>query len=155
MTGVNFNDVLSSLRHIRGGIPAIRLTSRIRLGEHKSLFFGPSHDLFDIQEDIYGHILVALTEAVNNGLQHGNKANPNKHIEVTFKVKDNKLFFTVKDEGSGFDHTTLPDPTDPKNIEKPTGRGIFLMKHLSDNVMFEDKGTKVILEFNLNKKKAS
>ena len=55
-------------------------------------------DLFDIKEDIYGHILVALTEAVNNSLQHGNKANPDKHIEVTFKVKDNKLFFTVKDK---------------------------------------------------------
>ena len=112
-------------------------------------------DLFDIKEDIYGHILVALTEAVNNSLQHGNKANPDKHIEVTFKVKDNKLFFTVKDQGPGFDYTNLPDPTDPKNIEKPTGRGIFLMKHLSDNVSFEDKGTRVILEFNLNKQKVS
>ena len=112
-------------------------------------------DLFDIKEDVYGHILVALTEAVNNGLQHGNKANPNKNIEVTFKVKDNRIFFIIKDEGSGFDHTTLPDPTDPKNIEKPTGRGIFLMKHLADNVAFEDKGTKVILEFILNKQKPS
>ncbi|MBI3500521.1 MAG: ATP-binding protein [Bacteroidetes bacterium] len=112
-------------------------------------------DLFDIKEDLYGHILVALTEAVNNSLQHGNKANPDKNIEVTFKMKDSKLFFTVKDHGPGFDHTNLPDPTDPKNIEKPTGRGIFLMKHLSDNVSFEDKGTKVILEFILNKQKPS
>ena len=112
-------------------------------------------DLFDIKEDVYGHILVALTEAVNNGLQHGNKANPSKHIEVTFKVKDKKIFFTVKDEGPGFDYNNLPDPTDPKNIEKPTGRGIFLMRHLSDNVSFEDKGTTVILEFNLNKQKPS
>ncbi len=112
-------------------------------------------DLFDIKEDIYGHILVALTEAVNNGLQHGNKANPSKHIEVTFKVKDNKIFFTVKDEGPGFDYTNLPDPTDPKNIEKLTGRGVFLMKHLSDNVSFEDNGTKVTLEFILNKQSPS
>jgi serine/threonine-protein kinase RsbW len=108
-------------------------------------------DLFDIKEDIYGHILVALTEAVNNGLQHGNKANPDTHIEVTFKVKSDTLYFTVKDQGPGFDHTTLPDPTDPKNIEKPTGRGIFLMKHLCDNVTFEDKGTKVVMEFKLKK----
>ena len=108
-------------------------------------------DLFDIKEDIYGHILVALTEAVNNGLQHGNKANPDTHIEVTFKVKEDKLYFTVKDQGLGFDHTTLPDPTDPKNIEKPTGRGIFLMKHLCDSVAFEDKGTKVVMEFKLKK----
>lgn len=108
-------------------------------------------DLFDIQEEIYGHILVALTEAVNNGLQHGNKANPDTHIEVTFKVKDDTLFFTVKDQGPGFDYDNLPDPTDPENIEKPTGRGVFLMKHLCDNVVFEEKGTRVILEFKLKK----
>ena len=108
-------------------------------------------DLFDIKEEIYGHILVALTEAVNNGLQHGNKANPDTNIEVTFKVKDDTLYFTVKDQGPGFDFNNLPDPTDPKNIEKPTGRGIFLMRHLCDNVTFEDKGTKVILEFKLKK----
>lgn len=108
-------------------------------------------DLFDIKEDIYGHILVALTEAVNNGLQHGNKANPNTNIEVTFKVKNDTLIFTVKDQGVGFDFDNLPDPTDPKNIEKPTGRGIFLMKHLCDNVIFEDKGTKIIMEFKLKK----
>jgi len=112
-------------------------------------------DLFDIKEDIYGHILVALTEAVNNALQHGNKTNPDKHIEVTFKVKSSILYFTVKDQGTGFDHTNLADPTDPKNIEKPTGRGIFLMKHLSDNVSFEEKGTKVVLEFNLDKQRPS
>lgn len=50
MNNLRFNDILSSLRHIRGGIPAVRLTGRIRLGEHKSLFFGPSYDFFDIQE---------------------------------------------------------------------------------------------------------
>lgn len=108
-------------------------------------------DLFDIKEEIYGHILVALTEAVNNALQHGNKANPAKHIEVAFKVKNDTLRFTVKDEGHGFDFNNLADPTDPANIEKPTGRGIFLMKHLADKVSFEDKGTKLVLEFKLNK----
>jgi serine/threonine-protein kinase RsbW len=108
-------------------------------------------DLFDIKEEIYGHLLVALTEAVNNALQHGNKANPAKNIEITFKVKNETLFFTIKDEGPGFDPNALPDPTDPANIEKPTGRGIFLMRHLADKVSFEDNATKVILEFKLNK----
>jgi serine/threonine-protein kinase RsbW len=108
-------------------------------------------DLFDIKEEIYGHILVALTEAVNNALQHGNKAHPSKHIEVTFKVKSDTLYFTVKDEGRGFDFRNLPDPTDPANIEKPTGRGIFLMKHLAESISFEDKGSKVVLEFKLKK----
>lgn len=106
-------------------------------------------DLFDIKEELYGHILVALTEAVNNALQYGSKGDPAKQIEISFKVKERMLFFIVKDQGDGFDYNHLPDPTDPKNLEKPTGRGIFLMKHLADNVRFEEKGTKVILEFKL------
>jgi serine/threonine-protein kinase RsbW len=107
-------------------------------------------DLFDIKEELYGHILVALTEAVNNAIQYGSKGDPEKQIEITFKVKDNILCFTVKDQGDGFDFNHVPDPTDPRNIEKPTGRGIFLMKHLADKVSFEENGTKVILEFKLN-----
>lgn len=107
-------------------------------------------DLFDIKEELYGHILVALTEAVNNAIQYGSKGDPEKQIEITFKVKDNILCFTVKDQGDGFDFNHIPDPTDPRNIEKPTGRGIFLMKHLADKVSFEENGTKVILEFKLN-----
>lgn len=108
-------------------------------------------DLFDITEEIYGNIIVALTEAVNNALQHANKANPDKNITITFRVKDDVLCFTVKDEGMGFDFNSLADPTDPQNIEKPTGRGVFLMKHLADNIVFEENGTKVTLEFNLKK----
>lgn len=108
-------------------------------------------DLYDVKEDMYGHILVALTEAVNNALQHGNKANPKKNIEISFKMKKGSVFFHVQDSGQGFDFDHLPDPTDPMNIEKPTGRGIFLMKHLADEVSFEEKGTRVILKFELNK----
>jgi uncharacterized protein (DUF58 family) len=50
MTGFEFNDVLSALTHIRGGVPVIRLSTRVRLGEHKSVFFGPSYDFHDVQE---------------------------------------------------------------------------------------------------------
>ncbi|HEY4799665.1 MAG TPA: ATP-binding protein, partial [Bacteroidia bacterium] len=99
-------------------------------------------DLYDVKEDMYGNILVALTEAVNNALQHGNKANPKKNIEISFKMKQGSVFFHVQDSGQGFDFEHLPDPTDPMNIEKPTGRGIFLMKHLADEVSFEEKGAR-------------
>lgn len=108
-------------------------------------------DLFDIKEDIYCNLLVALTEAVNNAIVHGNQSNPNKNIEVTFKVQNNILQFSIKDEGIGFDFNNLPDPTDPAMIEKPNGRGIFLMKHLCDKFSIEEKGTKVVMEFILNK----
>ena len=103
-----------------------------------------------ISEDHYGNILVALTEAVNNAIQHGNKYNPNKSIDILFDNKKDAITFTVKDQGEGFDYDHLPDPTDPKNIEKPIGRGVFLMRNLADKVEFFDKGRTVCLDFKIN-----
>ena len=103
-----------------------------------------------ISEDHYGNILVALTEAVNNAIMHGNKSNPSKLIDLNVKSGDNKLTFTIKDQGEGFDFDTLPDPTNPENIEKPNGRGVFLMRHLADKVEFSDNGSTVILDFFLS-----
>jgi serine/threonine-protein kinase RsbW len=106
-------------------------------------------DVFSISEDYYGNILVALTEAVNNAIYHGNQANPNKNIDISFKSHPTFVSFIVKDEGPGFNYSTIPDPTNPENIEKPNGRGVFLMKNLADKVTFEDNGSKVILDFNI------
>ena len=104
---------------------------------------------FEIKDGIYGHMLIALTEAVSNGILHGNKSNPDKNIEVAYKAKKNVLYFAVKDQGLGFYYNNLPDPTHPDNIEKPTGRGVFLMKQLCNNIYFEDNGSKITLGFKL------
>ena len=104
-------------------------------------------DVFDISEDYYGNILVALTEAVNNAIQHGNLANPEKTIDIFFKSYKDYVTFTVKDQGPGFSYDSIPDPTTAENIEKPHGRGVFLMRNLADAVSFEENGSKVILEF--------
>lgn len=104
---------------------------------------------FRINEDYYGNILIALTEAVTNAIQHGNKYDPKKNIRLSFIPKEKELAFTIKDEGDGFDFNNLPDPTDPKNIEKPHGRGIYLMKHLADEVEFSEDGRTVQLKFSL------
>lgn len=103
-----------------------------------------------IHEDNYGNILIALTEAVNNAIHHGNKLDPNKKTMVACGQNENKLKFRVEDEGLGFDFDNLPDPTDPENIEKPNGRGIFLMKNLADEVSFEENGRIVELTFELS-----
>src|SRR5437868_14913757 len=91
-------------------------------------------ELYNINEDNYGNILVAITEAVNNAIYHGNQANPKKNIDIFFKSFPDHVSFIVKDEGSGFNYSNLPDPTNPENIEKPNGRGVFLMRNLADNV---------------------
>ncbi|MCX6294719.1 MAG: ATP-binding protein [Bacteroidetes bacterium] len=106
-------------------------------------------DLFNISEDYYGNILVAITEAVNNAIYHGNQANPQKNIDIFFKSFPDHVSFIVKDEGTGFSYDTLPDPTNPENIENPNGRGVFLMRNLADKVSFEDNGSKVVLDFNM------
>ncbi len=107
-------------------------------------------EIYNVSEDNFGNILIAVTEAVNNAISHGNKNNPAKSVQIGFENMEKKLTFSVSDEGSGFDYNGLPDPTDPKNIDKVNGRGVFLMKHLADKVEFNDNGKEVHLTFELN-----
>lgn len=104
---------------------------------------------YNVPETLYGNILIALTEAVNNAIHHGNQLDPSKQVQLAYAVKDNKVTFLVSDEGAGFDYEHLPDPTDPQNIEKPHGRGVFLMRALADSVEFTDNGAAVAMTFSL------
>ncbi len=103
----------------------------------------------EFESDMYGKVLVAFVEAVNNSIVHGNKSNPDKKVKVQVRSADNKLYITVEDEGPGFNYENIPDPTAPENIENINGRGVFLMNHLSDEVKFYKNGAKVELIFNL------
>ena len=100
-----------------------------------------------IQEDFYGNVLIAVTEAVNNAIQHGNSFNVDLIVTVSVGDKADEFCFTIKDQGRGFDFEHLPDPTAPENIEKENGRGIFLMKSLADDVVFDDNGKTVHIYF--------
>jgi serine/threonine-protein kinase RsbW len=104
-------------------------------------------ETYKIKEDFYGNILISLTEAVNNAIVHGNKLDPEKNVSVSFSALDSKLRFVITDEGPGFNYDNLPDPTAPENIEKPNGRGVFLMKNLADTCSFKDDGRIVEMEF--------
>jgi serine/threonine-protein kinase RsbW len=103
---------------------------------------------YNVNEDHYGNILIALTEAVNNAINHGNRQNPQKQVDIEFFSNgDKSLHFVVKDQGEGFDYEHLPDPTDPANLEKISGRGVFLMRNLADEVEFRDNGATVEMVF--------
>jgi serine/threonine-protein kinase RsbW len=106
----------------------------------------------NINRDVYGNLLIATLEAANNAITHGNKLNENKQVELVFSIDDGKILLTVKDEGAGFDHTSIPDPTSPENLENMSGRGVFLMSKLSDEIAFEDNGSFVRMTFILLKK---
>lgn len=102
---------------------------------------------YSFHSDVYGKLLLAVVEGVNNAIVHGNKMVSEKKVTISYEVKSNRISFTIRDEGEGFDHTLLPDPTTPENIERTHGRGVFLMKHLADELAFSDKGNEVKLTF--------
>ncbi len=123
-------------------IPSI--TENIRIIES---FIDNAKERFNLDDDIYGNIMIAVTESVNNAIMHGNKNDRTKSVTLSLSLNDNIINFKIMDEGRGFDFQNLPDPTSPENIDKPSGRGVFLMKHLSDEVNFRNNGSMVELSF--------
>ena len=126
-------------------IPAI--TDNIRMIES---FIDNCKEKFSLNEDLYGNIMISVTEAVNNAIKHGCKSNSDKSVSITLTLTDDAVKFRIEDDGIGFDYTNLPDPTAPENLEKASGRGIFLMKHLADEVDFQEHGRVVDLSFYVN-----
>jgi serine/threonine-protein kinase RsbW len=86
---------------------------------------------------------------LNNAIVHGNGGLRQKNVELVVREDSQAVVFEVKDEGAGFDYANLPDPTAPENLEKPNGRGVFLMRSLADEVEFFDNGSRVELRFKL------
>jgi serine/threonine-protein kinase RsbW len=123
------------------------LSENIRMIES---FIDNAREKYHLDDDIYGNIMIAVTEAVNNAIKHGNQNNSGKNVSLSLALEEGVIRFRVEDEGNGFDYEHLPDPTAPENLEKPGGRGIFLMKHLADEVAFNEKGKVVELSFYMN-----
>ncbi len=108
-------------------------------------------DEFHVSNNYFGNIIVAITEAVENAMIHGNKKNPEKNIFVTFEQKPAVLSFTIEDQGNGFDYNNVTDPTDiSKESNSNKGRGMYLIKSLADKVIFSDNGKKIELLFNIS-----
>ena len=112
-------------------------------------FIDNAKEEFEINDDMYGNIMISVTECISNAIVHGNKSDSSKLVHLELQMEPGILRCSIEDEGNGFDFNQLPDPTDPENIEKVGGRGIFLMKHLSDEVKFEEGGKKTVLSFYL------
>lgn len=123
------------------------LSENVRMIES---FIDNAKEKFHLDDDIYGNIMIAVTEAVNNAIKHGNAADSSKNVSLSLSLESSLIKFRIQDEGTGFNFHDLPDPTAPENLEKPGGRGIFLMKHLSDEVDFKEGGRIVELSFYIN-----
>jgi serine/threonine-protein kinase RsbW len=110
------------------------------------------NEQFALSENLYSSIWVSLNEAVTNAINHGNKKDPNKKVHLCIELKwDNFICFTIKDEGNGFDYENIADPTTPELVDQPNGRGVFLMRKLSDLALFTNGGNTVDLYFDITK----
>jgi anti-sigma regulatory factor (Ser/Thr protein kinase) len=92
---------------------------------------------------------VGLTEALSNAMLYGNADDPSKRVLLQISLLDGRVEARVKDQGRGFDPAMVPDPTEPENLMRPCGRGLFLMRELLDEVSYNEQGNEVTLVLRL------
>ncbi len=113
-------------------------------------FIDTLSEKYGFSDEIYANVLTCLSEATVNAIIHGNKENPDKKVYINLEViEDKRLIFTISDEGDGFDFNNLPDPTSPENLENLTGRGVFIIKRLADQCIFNSRGNELELHFKI------
>ncbi len=104
-----------------------------------------------LNEAQFNKLLVATTEAVNNGIIHGNKRDSSKKVTLTCQVNHQTLTVKVRDEGPGVNPETIPDPLAEENLLRENGRGVFLMRSLMEEIDFEKfpGGSAVIMKMKI------
>ena len=98
-----------------------------------------------LESDIFG-IRMALEEAIVNAIKHGNQHDPIKSVHIECKITSNRFWNDIRDEGAGFDPDHVPDCTANENLDKPSGRGVMLIRHYMSKVSYCDDGTRVVME---------
>jgi serine/threonine-protein kinase RsbW len=105
------------------------IEERLRLHEYGD------RDIFSIK--------LALEEALINAIKHGNQMDRNKSVHISYRITADRFDVTVTDEGRGFDPNDVPDPTAVENLERPSGRGLMLMRHYMTEVCYNSAGNSV------------
>ncbi|MDD5693758.1 MAG: ATP-binding protein [Bacteroidales bacterium] len=130
---------------------AIRIPSGIKHIHLVERFLEEICDRYNIGMDYYGNITAAVMEAVENSIIHGNKMDEGKMIDILFEAKPGKLIFKIQDEGEGFPYLEVTDPTDTSiSASDLQGRGLFIIRHLADEVHFNEKGNCIKLHFSIS-----
>jgi len=104
--------------------------------------------MMGFEEDSSHWIGMSVRESVTNAIQHGNKLDQSKRVDIGFEVGSDQLSISVRDQGAGFRVENLPNPLDPENLLKPSGRGIFYIRSFMDQVEFRTPsqgGTEILM----------
>jgi len=117
--------------------------------KHLEIYVREVSEKYHISPEIYPNILISLTEAVNNAIIHGNNEDQSKFVNISLEECADSLVFEISDEGRGFNPKNIADPTAEENIECCGGRGVFIMKELSDNLDFINNGRTVKIGFKI------
>ncbi len=96
------------------------------------------------ERDTFG-IRLSLEEAIVNAIKHGNKYEDAKVVRIAWRIHDGELYVEIEDQGAGFDPADVPDPTAPENLDRPSGRGLMLMRNFMDGIMYSEKGNFVAM----------
>lgn len=117
-----------------------RIQSRLeQIPEFVSALMEKIKNLPISQEDFF-YIKLSLSEALVNAVRHGNRLNSDLPVNVRIHPQKDRITIKIEDQGSGFNPKDINDPTSPENLEKPSGRGIFLIRSFMDEVDFFDHG---------------
>ncbi len=109
--------------------------------------------MLGLDDDSQYWMSLSVRESVTNAILHGNKQDGDKKVNVLFSFLEDRLVIRVQDEGNGFEQESLPDPLDPENLLKPSGRGIFYVRSFMDDVSYRalpEGGWEVRMEKRLN-----
>lgn len=95
-------------------------------------------------KELFG-IRLALEEALVNAVKHGNRNDPSKAVVIRYQASMLQFTIEIEDEGRGFQLERVPDPLDPKNLERPGGRGVLLMNRYMTHVEYNETGNRVTM----------
>jgi serine/threonine-protein kinase RsbW len=91
------------------------------------------------------NLRVAIAEALANAIVAGNQEDRSKWVQVQAEVCGDLIRIEVTDQGTGFDPESILPPLLPEELDRPNGRGLFLIKHLVDDVRFNEQGNSICM----------
>ncbi len=149
MINLILNDMEEANAKATGELYTLQLPSKVESISALEALVEEVADKYQVSEDTFANMMTCLNEAAMNAILHGNKLDEKKTVYVNVEADSRRIVWTVADEGPGFNYNNLPDPTEPDRLEELTGRGVFILKHLADQCIFNAAGNEVELHFKI------